>query len=345
GSSLVFDASGSSDQDGSIVTYEWDFDDDGVWDNSVNNATTTHKYTATYTGLVRLRVTDNDGLMSEDTADVVIELPTVAAFSPNAAITLQNPGGGLFTVHDQDMATVDVQAMELQPNFRGTPFGFSTLDAVDLVDLGGCSDPKLIFSVKENRLLGSINNQTIYANKADILSLDLGTGQFELLFDGLSYGVTNVDAVAILDDNSLVFSSEAGFMYEIYWFRDEDLVRFDPVTGDLSLYLKGMEIGVTTLDAVDLLYERVYFSVSEAAYVGHPPFSIYIKPGDIAIYNMITGTIEFFMQGQPYGINRLDAMCLEGLIRKADAVDMQLNSVNPRYGSNPQGPSFGNTVR
>jgi PKD repeat protein len=60
GTSINFDASGSSDSDGSIILYEWDFDTDGTYDAS--GVTITHAYSTPGTYTVTLRVTDNDGL-------------------------------------------------------------------------------------------------------------------------------------------------------------------------------------------------------------------------------------------------------------------------------------------
>jgi len=78
---VSFNASTSSDSDGSIVSYEWSFGDGG----SDAGVTTSHTYqnAGTYTAV--LRVTDNDG--STDTASRfitvtgVVNQPPVAAFS------------------------------------------------------------------------------------------------------------------------------------------------------------------------------------------------------------------------------------------------------------------------
>ena len=58
------------DMDGTIVSYEWDFDDDGVWDASTAEATWTYNQSGRY--LVKLRVTDDKGSTSFDT--VLVEV-------------------------------------------------------------------------------------------------------------------------------------------------------------------------------------------------------------------------------------------------------------------------------
>jgi PKD repeat protein len=56
-----FDASGSSDSDGQIVNYQWDWDNNGTWDTSGPGPTATHHFDVPTTYTVRLRVTDDDG--------------------------------------------------------------------------------------------------------------------------------------------------------------------------------------------------------------------------------------------------------------------------------------------
>ena len=72
GSAITFDASGSSDPDGNIVFYEWDWNDDGIYEDNTVSATMSHTWSVPYTGNIRLRVTDNDGLTGMDTASVVV---------------------------------------------------------------------------------------------------------------------------------------------------------------------------------------------------------------------------------------------------------------------------------
>ncbi|WP_302081330.1 PKD domain-containing protein [Salinibaculum rarum] len=57
GENISFDASGSSDPDGDIASYEWEFDDG----NTSNGETTNHSYASAGDYIVQLDVTDNDG--------------------------------------------------------------------------------------------------------------------------------------------------------------------------------------------------------------------------------------------------------------------------------------------
>lgn len=59
---VSFDASGSSDPDGTIAQYQWDFENDGTVD--ATGATATHTYSAAGLYVAVLTVTDNTGLKS-----------------------------------------------------------------------------------------------------------------------------------------------------------------------------------------------------------------------------------------------------------------------------------------
>ncbi len=80
GTAVNFDGSASTDPDGIIVAYFWDFGDI----STSNAATPSHTYTAPGTYNVTLKVTDNGGLISTDTAIVTINsdpLPDVRIIS------------------------------------------------------------------------------------------------------------------------------------------------------------------------------------------------------------------------------------------------------------------------
>jgi hypothetical protein len=64
-------------QGGTIASYAWDLTADGTFDQTTT-PTTQVTYQAPFTGQLRLRVTDNDGFVDEDTAEVTIT-PDVTA--------------------------------------------------------------------------------------------------------------------------------------------------------------------------------------------------------------------------------------------------------------------------
>lgn len=79
---VTFDASDSVDMDGAIVLYEWDWNDDGVFDEANNNAITTYSWNDDGSYKVTLRVTDDKGLTNTTTHTISIQnRPPSASFS------------------------------------------------------------------------------------------------------------------------------------------------------------------------------------------------------------------------------------------------------------------------
>ena len=85
GSPITFDGTGSSDSDGAIQAYEWDWDNDGTFDAAGETAQMT--WADDHTGTVALRVTDNDGLTHTDTATVTVSnvAPAIQAVADQTA--------------------------------------------------------------------------------------------------------------------------------------------------------------------------------------------------------------------------------------------------------------------
>ena len=74
GEDIQLDGSGSVDLDGTIVSYDWDLDDDGAFDDAAGiNPTYTWTVDGTYT--ISLRVTDSDGATDNDSAIVTTSTP------------------------------------------------------------------------------------------------------------------------------------------------------------------------------------------------------------------------------------------------------------------------------
>jgi PKD repeat protein len=73
GQNVTFNASASSDPDGTIVKYEWDLDGNGTYEtNTATTATATKSYATTGTVNVGLRVTDNGGKTATKTVPVTV---------------------------------------------------------------------------------------------------------------------------------------------------------------------------------------------------------------------------------------------------------------------------------
>ena len=92
GEPITFDGTGSYDPDGTSVSYEWDLDDDGEFDDAFV-ATPSKTWDAPYSGNISLRVTDDDGATDIDSTTLTVEevIPATIDFDPD---TLNNKSEG-----------------------------------------------------------------------------------------------------------------------------------------------------------------------------------------------------------------------------------------------------------
>jgi PKD repeat protein len=69
---LAFDATGSTDTDGTIIRYDYDFNNDGIWDAYDSPSTITWTYTVPGAYTAKLRVTDNMGAQASATSTIAV---------------------------------------------------------------------------------------------------------------------------------------------------------------------------------------------------------------------------------------------------------------------------------
>ena len=87
GSPIMFDGSGSSDTDGTIVKYEWDLDCDGLYDDATG-VNSSYTWGDDYSGCIGLKVTDNDGLTDADSTTVTVNnVPPITNAGPDQTVT------------------------------------------------------------------------------------------------------------------------------------------------------------------------------------------------------------------------------------------------------------------
>ena len=91
---VEFDAGGSEDPDGMIITYEWDFNGDGLFDTYGNGPEATHTFTRAGTYEPLVRVTDNNGAWASFRAPAfTVNEATVTNMAPLADIAATTTGG------------------------------------------------------------------------------------------------------------------------------------------------------------------------------------------------------------------------------------------------------------
>jgi len=88
GQEVSFDASSSSDPDGTIDLYEWDWNDDGTYDHTSTSTSALHTFTTAGTHTVTLRITDDEGASDTYSTDVVVNARPQAMYSFSPASPL-----------------------------------------------------------------------------------------------------------------------------------------------------------------------------------------------------------------------------------------------------------------
>ncbi len=85
GTAIHFSAEGSFDPDGELVSYEWDFDNDGTVDATTTDPFVDHLYPGDFNGVASVRVVSSDGGSAIATATVrVMTEASLAALMPAA---------------------------------------------------------------------------------------------------------------------------------------------------------------------------------------------------------------------------------------------------------------------
>ena len=88
GEPISFSGAGSSDPDGTIAKYEWDFDGNGTYEtNGGSNPVISHSYSTPGAYTVGLRVTDNGGKTATTTRPVSINSGEVSKYSDSVLAT------------------------------------------------------------------------------------------------------------------------------------------------------------------------------------------------------------------------------------------------------------------
>ena len=141
---VFFDATASSDPNGSIVSYEWDYDDGSIFGSG---AMTSHEYTFPGSYTVTLTVTDNEGATATATTPVIVGVLApidvrVSASSDDA----EESTSGSVSRSSSDLELVDEgsnldQTVGMRFNGVGIPQGAAILNAylqfqVDETDSG-----------------------------------------------------------------------------------------------------------------------------------------------------------------------------------------------------------------
>ena len=118
---ITFDATGSFDNDGTIVLYEWDFNFDNVYDGYGSSPTAQHEYVTPGEYLALVRVTDDDGGQGLAAMQIVVNAEPLFFVSGDVAGThcsiTKTAGGPLIVFHNSTNTTLECRVAQ---NAEGT---------------------------------------------------------------------------------------------------------------------------------------------------------------------------------------------------------------------------------
>lgn len=84
GQPVTFNAGGSYDPDGTIVSYDWDFNNDGVTDSTTSQPTSTYIYAVEYEATARVKVMSSDGGTASTATSVSVNYDNPIPSAPSA---------------------------------------------------------------------------------------------------------------------------------------------------------------------------------------------------------------------------------------------------------------------
>jgi len=246
GESVTFDASGSYDPDGTIVSYEWDFDGDGTFGDSWDEGTELEPvvyYASTGSYDVDLRVTDDDDAI--DTLDFVITIYVVVPENDPPVADAHVVGSdfwAFFPVEFDATASYDPDGTVVEylwdfnnDGFYGDPIDGGTPEAPLKYFDGG--DHTIDVRVVDNGGKSDYLDVPIQISVTGHVTVTLPEDQDYKSANGYNYNVLLCDTPAEIPIDYLATSAYwdfTGHAYETYY---DQLVLFAPSDPEVSDYM------------------------------------------------------------------------------------------------------------
>lgn len=139
----------------------------------------------------------------------------------------------------------------------------------------------------------------VAAMESDVFILDTWTNQTEIYFDGDTAFAPNdedTDAVHILENGNTLLSLLSDMTLGSETYTDEDILEYDRITGQTSLYLDGSVVfsGDEDIRSLAMLPDgRLLFTTQNQAAIGTLTF----EGSDIVAYDPATGQAEIYITG------------------------------------------------
>ena len=111
---ITFDASGSFDPDGTMASYDWDFDGDGLFDRTTTDPVTTYSYAVSGLKSVTLKATDSEGASARVT--YTLDVSALAVKVMRTISTMSALPGNTFLVVVRIEPEMDLAGVGLEEN-------------------------------------------------------------------------------------------------------------------------------------------------------------------------------------------------------------------------------------
>lgn len=255
----------SYDEDGDIVSWKWDFNNDGIIDATTENATWI--YTETGDHVVTLTVFDNDNLNGSKQEIIAVYAPPTANFTytpeepfVNETVTFDasasTPNGGTIISYewdfDYDGVTFNVDATGIEANHTYTEFGSHTVmlrvtDSEDLSDSVSelieinASIPvaNFTYSPSEDIMAG----ETVTFNATDSYDLDGSIENYEWDFgDGTTLNTTDS-----ITTHVYVTPTMTGFNVTLEVIDNDGFISDPPASASLQKIKNAYDIALTEI--------------------------------------------------------------------------------------------------
>jgi len=225
---ILFDGSGSTDNDGTITAYSWDLGDT----TKGTGKNLTHSYNTTGTFIVSLTVTDDEGKKGSDVTFVVITTPNTSPERPQ-----------IQTTPSEEKATWKITAKATDPNDDFIRYVFLWGDGTETLSPFYASGTTV--TVSHTWLTPGVYTISVYVEDSKNLQSDAVTTSVFVV-----NGILDID---VIDDET----TPAHHSSDV---KTSSLFGVSFASSQLSMIVTGITLALTiTIGLIVLLYRKRYF--------------------------------------------------------------------------------------
>ena len=223
--------------------------------------------------------------LSDNTIDELI----IVAPSENLILsTLDDETLAGLSFQDDDLVEYDIDSTTATLLFNGGALFSNTSEDINAVHY--LADGTIVLSTLGDANLGG---QAFEDEDLVLYNPATNSGSLYLNGDNVFAGEEDISAVYVLDSGIIVLSTTDDATIDGLSFEDEDLIAYDPVSGNASIYLNGDAVFVDEedIDGVHILDNgNILLSTEDTATINGFTF----EDGDVVEYNPATNTATLY---------------------------------------------------